>query len=143
MRWTAAMFSLSVLWAATLAYAREPHFQHIVIIVQENRTPDNLFQGLCSPPFGSASSCAAKVEHERDDAHQYEIQTRDWLDKTSPSGTTQPQPVHLANLYDLSHAHVAFVAMCNASQQRQDDADRGSNVCQMNCSSPHTHRVRT
>ena len=24
-------------------------FQHIVLIVQENRTPDNLFQGLCGP----------------------------------------------------------------------------------------------
>jgi phospholipase C len=22
-------------------------FQHIIVIVQENRTPDNLFQGLC------------------------------------------------------------------------------------------------
>ena len=26
--------------------------QHIVIIFQENRTPDNLFQGLCIPPYG-------------------------------------------------------------------------------------------
>jgi hypothetical protein len=25
-------------------------FQHVIIIVQENRTPDNLFQGLCSSP---------------------------------------------------------------------------------------------
>src|SRR5580693_10155842 len=30
---------------------------HVVIIFQENRTPDNLFQGLCLPPNGSSSSC--------------------------------------------------------------------------------------
>ena len=28
------------------AWADVPHVQHIVIIVQENRTPDNLFHGL-------------------------------------------------------------------------------------------------
>ena len=27
--------------------AQISNFQHIVIIFQENRTPDNLFQGLC------------------------------------------------------------------------------------------------
>src|SRR5215469_14897664 len=26
--------------------------KHVVVIFQENRTPDNLFQGLCHPPFG-------------------------------------------------------------------------------------------
>ena len=33
--------------SATLAYAQTT-FQHIIVIVQENRTPDNLFQGLCA-----------------------------------------------------------------------------------------------
>ena len=23
-------------------------FQHVIVVVQENRTPDNLFQGLCA-----------------------------------------------------------------------------------------------
>ena len=27
-------------------------FKHVVVIFQENRAPDNLFQGLCHPPFG-------------------------------------------------------------------------------------------
>lgn len=35
--------------------AQIARFQHVVI-VQENRTPDNLFQGLCTPPYGSAES---------------------------------------------------------------------------------------
>jgi hypothetical protein len=85
-------------------------FQHVVVIVQENRTPDNLFQGLCTPPFGSTSSCSTAPN-----ASQYDIQTTSWLDKNSPSGTIEPSAIALANQYDLSHAHSAFVAMCDAA----------------------------
>jgi phospholipase C len=42
-------------FAATLAYAQTT-FQHIIVIVQENRTPDNLFQGLCAAPYGTCPS---------------------------------------------------------------------------------------
>jgi len=44
---------------------------------------------------------------------QYDIQTSAWLDKTSSTGTRQPAPVALANLYDLGHKHSAFTAMCD------------------------------
>jgi phospholipase C len=93
-------------------------FQHIVIIFQENRTPDNLFQGLCTPPFGSAASCSAQPS-----PGQYDIQTGHWLDKNSANGTIQPGLVLLANKYDLSHAHAGFVAMCNRS---------AGEICEMN-----------
>jgi phospholipase C len=83
-------------------------FKHVVVIFQENRTPDNLFQGLCSPPFGSANSCSVMPN-----TSQYNIQTSNWLDKTSTTGVTQPSPVPLANKYDLSHAHSAFVTQCD------------------------------
>src|SRR5579862_1660223 len=65
--------------------AQIPAFQHIVVIVQENRTPDNLFQGLCSAPYGSSSSCSKNPGDG-----QYNIQTTDWKDKNSLTGTTQP-----------------------------------------------------
>jgi hypothetical protein len=26
-------------------------YKHIILAIQENRTPDNLFQGLCNPPM--------------------------------------------------------------------------------------------
>src|SRR5580693_2867345 len=42
---------------------------HVVIIFQENRTPDNLFQGLCLPPNGSSSSCNSTSPS----ASQYDI----------------------------------------------------------------------
>jgi phospholipase C len=85
-------------------------FQHVVIIFQENRTPDNLFYGLCAPPFGSSSSCSTTPT-----SSQYNIQTSNWLDKHSPGGTIQPTPVPLANTYDLDHSHSAFLAMCDPS----------------------------
>jgi phospholipase C len=80
----------------------------VVVIFQENRTPDNLFQGLCSAPVGSADSCSTNPT-----SSQYNIQTKNWLDKNSPTGMIQPSTVQLANKYDLSHAHSAFVAQCD------------------------------
>ncbi len=41
--------------SATLAYSQTT-FQHIIVVVQENRTPDNLFQGLCASPYGTCPS---------------------------------------------------------------------------------------
>jgi phospholipase C len=89
---------------ATVAHAQISSFQHVVVIFQENRTPDNLFQGLCT----TASICSITPT-----VSQYNIQTSNWLDKTSPTGVTQPGPVPLANAYDLSHAHTAFTKQCD------------------------------
>jgi phospholipase C len=103
---------------AVAASAQIPNFQHVIVIVQENRTPDNLFQGLCAPPYGSKSLCSTSPT-----ASQYNIQTNNWLDKSSSTGVTQPSTVALANKYDLSHAHSAFTVMC--------DADVATGVCKM------------
>ncbi len=78
-------------------------FKHVVVIVQENRTPDNLFQGLCSAPYGA---CAVPPTFFA----PYDIQTSNWKTRT---GTIQPSPVALAGTYDLSHTHSAFNSMCN------------------------------
>ena len=108
-----------LMWlGACAAAAQDPAFQHVVVIFQENRTPDNLFQGLCSAPFGSADSCSTNPN-----LSQYNIQTRNWLDKNSSTGVTQPGTVALANKYDLSHAHSAFVAQC--------DQDTVTGTCRM------------
>ena len=83
------------------ATAQISAFKHIVVIVQENRSPDNLFQGLCAHPFGDSTSCSATPT-----GRQYNIQTTNWLDKTSYTGFTQPAPIPLANTYDLGHGHI-------------------------------------
>jgi phospholipase C len=108
---------LALLGLASIAYAQISSFQHIVVIVQENRTPDNLFQGLCATARGAVDRCSTAPN-----ASQYNIQTRNWLDKNSSTGVTQPTPVPLANKYDLSHAHTAFVSMCDANS---------SGICKM------------
>ena len=83
-------------------------FEHVIVIVQENRTPDNLFQGLCGPPFSMVSRCSTKPR-----PGQYNIQTSNWLDDSSPGGTIQPTPIPLANNYDLDHSHTAWKGMCH------------------------------
>ena len=97
-----------ILFGLTVTQAQIPRFDHIIVIVQENRTPDNLFQGLCRPPFGSAHRCSTTP-----DASQYDIKTTNWLDKDFPGGTVHPRPIDLANTYDLGHSHSNFLAMCD------------------------------
>jgi phospholipase C len=71
-------------------------FQHIVVIVQENRTPDNMFQDpvlYMPPPAG----------HGADIAQQ----------GVASTGTITLQPTSLGIDYDLSHEHQAFTTMCD------------------------------
>src|ERR1700751_694073 len=92
---------LLISFGTVVAYAQISNFQHIVVIVQENRTPDNLFHGLCRPPYGTAASCASQANvPSATSGPQYDIQTSNWLDKTSTTGVTQPTAVPLANKYD-------------------------------------------
>jgi phospholipase C len=71
-------------------------FEHVVIIFQENRTPDNLFHGL--PNADIANSGVAS------------------------NGQVIPLvPISLVTRYDLSHAHHAFVTMYDNG--KMDGAD--------------------
>jgi phospholipase C len=85
---------------------------HVVIIFQENRTPDNLFQGLCLPPNGSSSSCNSV----NPSASQYDIASSG----TNSAGANVPlMPIGLGTVganpdaYDLDHRHASFVKMCD------------------------------
>jgi phospholipase C len=77
------LFPLTVaaLGLTTPASAQILSFKHIILVIQENRTPDNLFQGLCTTP----TACSTQPGPT-----QYNIQTTAWLDNTSPTGTTNP-----------------------------------------------------
>ena len=89
--------------AAAAAQAQISKFQHIVVVFQENRTPDNLFYRLCLN-----SSCSTAPN-----AHQYNIQLSNWLDKTSTTGVRQPVALPLANGYGLNHNHDAWKSQCH------------------------------
>ncbi len=104
--------------SAMSAPAQISQFQHIIVIFQENRTPDNLFYALCA-----SFPCSATP-----DRRQYNIQTANWLDQTSPTGVTQPFGIPLANKYGVDHSHAGFKAQCdinlalNPPQCRMDGA---------------------
>ena len=95
-------------------FAQISRFQHVIIVVQENRTPDNLFQGLCV----SSKTCSTTPTNA-----QYDIQTKNWLDKTKNGGVTQPLTVDLSAGYDLAHTHGSFTRQC--------DLDTRTGVCRM------------
>jgi phospholipase C len=104
--------------------------QHIVIIFQENRSTDNLFQGLCIPPYGSASACGTGQ-------NQYNIASSG-LDSSGNTITLSPLDLGTAGSnpdnYDLSHAHSAFVAMYNGGQM--NGANNIPIVCDSNPGCP-------
>jgi len=101
-----SLFLLVSLWAIS-ADAQTASFQHIVVIVQENRTPDNLFQGLCGP---NRALCPSP----------YNLQSFG----TDNEGNQVPLvPVSLGSAYDPDHSHNGFVQMC--------DLEPRTNQCQM------------
>ncbi len=88
-------------------------FKHVVVIFQENRTPDNLFHG-----FPNADIADSGINSK---------------------GETIPlTPIALANNYDLNHAHNAFVEMYDGG--KMDGADKIHISCAtgaVNCPPPN------
>jgi phospholipase C len=96
------LFAQSLFLAALLGAVAQAQFpsqiQHVVIVFQENRTPDNLFQGL----HGLKGSNNVKY-----DIQNYSVD--------SAGKHKLLAPVGLATNFDLSHAHNAFVSESTAS----------------------------
>jgi phospholipase C len=89
---------LLILLGATIAYAQAPFFQHIVIVFQENRTPDNLFGS--NPTFVPGVDLRGNGSHNAPDC----------------DGSEGGIPLRAANLvtcYDVAHWHSSFTSMWN------------------------------
>ena len=112
MKFTIKVLFLLVSIESILAAAQISNFEHVVIIVQENRTPDNLFQGLCGPNRGRCPN-------------PYNLQNFGINSKGQKLTLT---PVSLGTNYDLGHAHSSFVGMCDLDtathQCKMDGADK-------------------
>jgi phospholipase C len=124
----AAILFLSVLAGSVFVYGQISSFQHVVLIVQENRTPDNLFQGLCLPPYGAASECGTGQ-------NQYDIQSYGFYGEGKKIALS---PVPLGNTFDPVHAHSAFELMCNPNTTTRFPCTQNTRLsttgCPANCS---------
>src|SRR5581483_11600211 len=90
-------------------------FQHIVIIFQENRSPDNLFH---DPALIAAGADIASSGIN------------------SKGQTIQLSPLPLATPFDLNHQHEAFVQMFDGG--KMDGADKIEVMCTVtNCPPPN------
>jgi len=108
-----------------------PKIQHVVIIFQENRTPDNLFQGLCIPPYGNSGACSTNPSGSQYDIASSGVNSTQQIIPLNPIdlGTAGASPQN----YDLSHAHLAFTQMCDANSAgvcAMDGADQIMIGCQ-------------
>jgi phospholipase C len=98
---------LLVCLGAVVGQAQISNFQHVVIIYQENRSPDNLFQGLCGT---NHSLCPTP----------YDLQNFG----TDKNGQTiKLTQVRLGSPNDPDHSHRGFVNMCHL--------DTTTNQCKM------------
>lgn len=79
-----------------IALAQNP-IKHVVVIFQENRTPDNLFHGL---PGADIATTGTNSKHQ----------------------VITLTPIRLVNNYDLGHTHSDFLAMYNDG--KMDGADK-------------------
>jgi phospholipase C len=85
---------------------QQANIKHIVLIVQENRTPDNLFQGLPGADIATSGL-------------------------TSTGQTVPLHSVPLTAKYDIAHTHAAFVAMYDNG--RMDGANKEMAKCGDKC----------
>lgn len=110
MKLVASILVLLVSFGTTVARAQAPDDHHsvqnVIVIFQENRTPDNL--------FGSNPNFLPGVD----------IATSGVNSKGQQIPLT---PVDLASNYDLSHAHSAFLAMYDHG--KMDGADKVAVIC--------------
>jgi phospholipase C len=99
MRFGWLLTALVILTAAPCS-AQITGFKHIVIVVQENRTPDNLFWALCE-----SAACSTTNPQE------YDIETNNW---NNAGKLVNPKPVDLAVTWDIGHRHNPdWTAMCD------------------------------
>jgi phospholipase C len=87
--------------------------QHVIVIVQENRTPDNLFQDPVLIKAGADIAQSGK-------------------NMNSPTLMTTLTPTSLVTNYDLSHAHAAFIKTYN------NGGMDGATLIEVDCPSPCT-----
>jgi phospholipase C len=102
------MLSLNGCGASTGTHVTPPpgKIEHVVILFQENRTPDNLFQDQ------KLINAGADIQNYGINSHGTRIPLT-----SIDLGTTGTDPQN----YDLSHAHSAFVAMYDGG--KMDGAD--------------------
>ena len=116
------MFLASSCIGATIAGAQAPALnpiRHIVVVIQENRTPDSLFQTILTWPGITPSN--------------YDIASSG---KDSKGKTIALAPVALGVPYDLGHSHPSFVAMYDGG--KMDGADKI--MCSGTCPSHPQYR---
>jgi phospholipase C len=106
-------------------------FTHIVVVVQENRTPDDLFQGLCLPPYGNTNACGSGP-------NQYDLRNFGIDNKGKRVSLSE---VPLGDPHDPGHSHFDFNTMCDLNPATNECRMDGLNSksCPTKCSFQYVH----
>jgi phospholipase C len=99
------LFLISLMAASAAAQISQGTFKHIIIVVQENRTPDNLFGS--SPPSGATCESGDPFESGVDIDNGAPNKKQGQLNPTCNVSTP------LANMCNPAHNHIDFVNECD------------------------------
>jgi phospholipase C len=110
-RW---LFLLVVLSASLTAFAIPPQIKRVVVIIQENRTPDNLFHFLtpACPVRGGTGLDACKPATVTTSCYNISPCGMSNQGGTLHKVTLTPLPINSGHI-DPSHSHAGFEAMCD------------------------------
>ncbi len=106
---------LAAPWAFLRAAAQfPPQIKNIVVIFQENRTPDNLFHFLtpACPLRGDRSGPIACIPFDVNSSC-YDISPCGLSNQNGAAKPRMLKPAPLAGAVDPAHSHQAFMAMCD------------------------------
>jgi phospholipase C len=117
--------------ASCFSQAQIKNFTHVVLLVQENRTPDNLFQGLCLPPYGNSNACGTGF-------NQYDIAN---FGVDNRGNQVKLHEVPLGSKNDPGHSHKNFNNMCHLDSTTNQCRMDGllSEGCPTKCSFQYVH----
>lgn len=105
------MFFCGAGMAQTNSFGFPTQIKHVVVIVQENRTPDNLFQGLTPKCPQNATTCqATSITNSCYDISSCGLSNQQNSNNPVPMALT---PITLRGTYDPGHSHQAFINMCD------------------------------
>lgn len=106
-----SVFILCACFVSVAGQAQISNFSHVIVLIQENRTPDNLFQGLCGP---QGNLCP----------NPYNLQNFGY---NSKGEKVLLQQTPLGDPHDPLHGHPDFIDLCDFDSQTQQCKMDGAN----------------
>lgn len=101
----AARMLLLISLAVTLAFAQNQYIKNVIVVIEENRTPDNLFQAMCNP---ATNNCGTG-------SNQFNLQSTGLCLYQGHDYQVPLKALTLINCSDPGHGHIDWTTLYNSN----------------------------